>query len=332
MNKSFINTLLIGIIIALSIYLRIDAYLINNSFFTDEVLLFANIFSLDYLQLMKPLNYYQSAPYLFLVMSKFVSSNIGITELCLRFIPLLSSLLSVIVFYRLAKMIFKTNFALFIATFTFGINYQLLFYSQAFKQYSTDVLILVSFLYYVVANYDKLSEIKQFSKLGLLSLAGIYFSFPMILIVPAVYLALCILKRNQIIKVIYSSIYPALGLLIYYIFNFRFLSNSEYLYSYWQKGFQIFNPEFYKMNFDFLFSYYSLPILLVIILSFGIYYLYKKNKFLFLSLFLVIFNTLLAAYLKIYPCERRLILFLLPILIIIAIYPLDNLQKNLYHI
>ena len=328
MNKSLINMLFIGVIIALSIYLRLDAYFINNSFFTDEVLLFANIFSSDYLKLIQPLNYYQSAPYLFLVISKFISVHVGITELCLRFIPLLSSVISVFMFYKLAKSVFKTKIALYAALFTFGINYQLLFYSQAFKQYSTDVLIVTSFLYYVFLNYEKLSGIKNFSVLGLLSLAGIYFSFPMILVVPAIYLALCIMKREQLFKFIYSAIYPAAGLIVYYIFNIRFMNNSEYLHSYWQKGFQIFSLELYKMNFDFLFNYYSFPILFAILLLFGFYYLYKNNKFLFLSSILIIFNTLLTAYLKIYPCERRLILFLLPIFIIIAIYPLDNLQKK----
>lgn len=326
MNKSWINILFIAIIAVLSFYLRIDAYLINNSFFQDEVILFANIFSLDYLSLIKP--YSQVAPYFFLVISKFIASNIGITELCLRFIPLLSSLLSVIMFYKLSKIVFKTNFALYIAIFTFGINYQLLFYSQAFKQYSTDVLIVILFLYYVVYNYNKLSGFKHFTILGLLSTIGIYFSFPMLLVIPAVYLALCILKRTQIFKIIYSLIYPILGLIIYYVFNIRFLNNSEYLHNYWQKGFQIFNLEFYKMNFDFLFTYYTVPILLVIMLLFGFYYLYKNNKFLFLSLLFIIFDTLLAAYLKIYPCERRLILFLLPIILIIAVYPLDNLKKD----
>ena len=38
---------------------------------------------------------------------------------------------------------------------------------------------------------------------------------------------------------------------------------------------------------------------------------------------------MLAALFKFYPFERRLILFLLPVLIIVSIYPLDNLKKNI---
>ena len=72
MNRSY--KFILVIIFALAIYLRIDAYLINNSFFTDEILLAQNIFERNYLGLFLPLNYFQSAPYLFLALSKFVSN------------------------------------------------------------------------------------------------------------------------------------------------------------------------------------------------------------------------------------------------------------------
>lgn len=92
-----------------------------------------------------PLNYFQSAPYLFLALSKFVS-NFGINELCFRFIPFLSSLISVYLFYLLSKEIFQTRLARAAALFTFGISYQLLFYAQVFKQYSSDVCISILIL------------------------------------------------------------------------------------------------------------------------------------------------------------------------------------------
>ena len=47
-----------------------------------------------------------------------------------------------------------------------------------------------------------------------------------------------------------------------------------------------------------------------------------------MQIFSVFTLTLLAAYLKLYPFERRLALFLLPFLTIVSIYPLDNLKKE----
>ena len=325
--KKYLNFLILVSIFIIGFYLRLDAYLINNSFFTDEVLLFANIFSKNYLELIQPLQYFQSAPWLFLILNKFVVNHVGINELCLRFIPFLSSIISLFLFYKLTTLVFKNKFSQYIALFTFCINYQLLFYTQAFKQYSSDVLIIVLFLYLALEYFKNIQNVKQYTMLGIISLLGIITSFPMVIIIPTVYFTLFVTKKN-VFKLLYSALYPTTGLILYYLFNLRFVNNSAYLHNYWEKGFQIFSPNFYKMNFDFLFSYYSFPILLLFLLVIGFYFLYRNNKVLFSIFSLTILNTLLLAYLKIYPCERRLILFLLPILLIVMIYPLDNLKKN----
>ena len=325
--KKYLNFLVLFSIFILSFYLRWDAYIINNSFFTDEVLLFANIFNRNYIELLQPLQFFQSAPYIFLLLSKFVSLHIGINELCLRFIPFIFSLFSVFAFYKLSTLVFNNKFTQYIALFTFGINYQLLFYCQVFKQYSLDVLAIILFLWLVLKYFNDIHSIKQYTVFGLISLLFIFTSFPIIIFILAVYFTLLIAKKN-ILKLLYSALYPMLGLLIYYLFNLRFVSNSAYLHNYWAKGFQVLSIEFYKMNFDFLFSYYQFPILLLILIVIGFYFIYRNNKFLFCIFTLTIINTLVFAYLKIYPCERRLILFLLPILLIITLYPLDNIKKN----
>ena len=77
--KKDLNIFVLLSIFVLGLYLRLDAFLLNNSFFTDEVLLFANVFSKSYIELFQPLQYFQSAPYIFLVLSKFISNNVGIT-------------------------------------------------------------------------------------------------------------------------------------------------------------------------------------------------------------------------------------------------------------
>ena len=310
--KKYLNILFLTSILILSFYLRLDAYLVNNSFFTDEVLLFANVFSKNYIQLIQPLQFFQSAPYIFLVLSKFIANHVGINELCLRFIAFFSSVVSVFLFYKLITIIFKKRLTQSIALLTFGINYQLLFYTQTFKQYSSDILVITLYLYILLKYLNDLKSTKQYTFLGLMSLLSIFTSFPAIIFIPAVYFALFITKRN-ILKILYAATYPAIGLTLYYLLNLRFVNDSTYLHKYWQKGFQIFSFELYKMNFDFLFSYYCFPILLLILLVIGFYFLYKNNKLLFCTFILTIFNTLLFAFLKIYPCERRLILFLLPV-------------------
>ncbi len=327
MKNLNINGIILVLIFAIAIYLRVDAYLINNSFFTDEILLAQNIFERNYAGLFLPLNYFQSAPYLFLVISKFITSIIGINELCFRWFPCLSSIFSVFVFYFLVKDLYKNAWGKILALFTFSISYQLLFYSQTFKQYSSDILVSIGILFLISKLFKtNITVLKSFG-IGFLWSIALMLSYPAYIILAGFYTACIFTKKN--IRIYFSLIPPLLFSLFYYSFNLSKVTSSEYLNEYWQKDFAIFSPEIYKLNFDFLFQYYSYPIIFLILLVLGFYFLFQNNKFYFCNFVCILFYTLLAAYLKIYPFERRLSLFLLPILIILAIYPLDNLKHDL---
>lgn len=326
MKKDLFFNIFLVLIFILSFYLRLDAYLINNSFFTDEILLAQNIFERSYIGLLFPLYYFQSAPFLFLVAEKLFISFVGINELSFRFIPFLSSLISVYLFYLVVKEIFQTRIAKIVALFTFGISYQLLFYAQVFKQYSTDVLITLSIL--LISIKILRNELTGKMQIGI---AGIWlfcvlFSFPACITIVTVAIASCIYskcKDKSNLSLIPANVY----ILFYGIIHLN-TSQSEYLLEYWKKGFAIFSSEIYKINFDFLFHYYSHPSLLLILLIIGFYYLYKRNRLCFVQILSTFILTLILAYLKIYPFERRLILFLLPFLIIVSVFPLDNLKRN----
>ncbi len=315
------------LIFLLAIYLRLDAYLINNSFFTDEILLAQNIFERNYAGLFLPLKYFQSAPYLFLVISKFISSTFGINELCFRWFPFISSLTSVVLFYMLLKEYFKNFQVKALGLFTFTISYPLLFYSQAFKQYSSDVLVSIIILFVV----SKLENIKlsplQYFLLGFFWLICVMLSFPAYIMLAGFFAAWIITRKN--LRMLLSLIVPFIFSLFYYVYNLSNVAASQYLSEYWQKGFDIFSAGIYKLNFEFLFQYYSFPLLFLILLVAGFCYLYKYKRFYFWNLFSVTLITLIAAFLKIYPFERRLCLFLIPVLILISIYPLDNLKDNI---
>lgn len=322
-EKSF--KALIFLIFAIAFYLRLDAYLINNSFFTDEILLAQNIIERNGIELFYPLNYFQSAPFLFLILSKAVSL-ININELAFRFIPFISSILSVYLFYILIKDLFKTKLAKCLGLFTFAISYQLLFYAQAFKQYSSDVL--VSIIVLLIANRISNAKLSSLNwiLMGVVWTILLAFSFPAYIMLMAVCIALVCTKKEC--KYFYSMLFPFVFSIFYYILNLSKLGNSLYLNDYWKKGYEIFSLGIYKINFDFLFHYYSFPLLLLALVIFGLYYLYKNNKFYFFNTISIFLITIFAAFLHIYPFERRLVLFLLPVLILLAIYPLDNIKRS----
>lgn len=318
-----------GLIFLIAFALRFNAYFSNNSFFTDEVLLASNILDRNYLNLIFPLNFFQSAPYLFLALTKFLVNLFGYCELVFRFVPFISSIFSVILFYFLCDLIFKKTWSKIIALITFSTNYQLLFYSQAFKQYSTDVFWVILTLFLLFKYFQKLDMFKHFTALGLYSFLTLFCSFPLFMIFPAVYISLLIIKPKKVLLILYSSLFYFLSAGIYYCFNLRFVKENSHLLNYWQKGFDIWNINLYQMNFDFLFFYEHFSFLLGILLIIGFYKLFKENKFYFTVFFLIICLTLFFAFLKIYPFERRLILFLSPLIILVSVYPLDFLKKNI---
>ena len=81
------------------------------------------------------------APPLFLACVKFLISVFGKSDIVFRFLPFLSSILSVFVFYKLSKTFLKSKAAIILANFLFAVNFSLIFYGSEFKQYSTDVLV-----------------------------------------------------------------------------------------------------------------------------------------------------------------------------------------------
>ncbi len=326
MTKNICKLILV-LIFLLAIYLRLDAYLINNSFFTDEILLAQNIFERSYAELFLPLNYFQSAPYLFLLISKLISSTIGINEFCFRLFPFISSLISVFLFYLILKDYVQKFQARVVGLFCFAISYPLLFYAQVFKQYSSDVLVALIILYTASRLFKtKLSAIKGFG-LGVLWTFCLILSFPAYIMIAGFLMAWFISKKS--FKILYSLILPITFTLFYYVFNLSKVGASRYLSEYWQKGFEIFSLAIYKLNFEFLFQYYSFPLLFLILFIMGLCYLYKYKRFYFWNFFSICFFTLFAAFCKIYPFERRLALFILPVLVLIIIFPLDNLKDGL---
>lgn len=305
--------------------MRVHAYLVNNSFFVDEILLGFNVMFKSYKELLFPLQYNQAAPFLFLFLTKFVISKLGISEVAFRLVPFLSSLGSVVAFYFLSKKILERFWARLLALFLFCVNFQLLFYTQAFKPYSSDVLVAILVL--LTAFSVDIKKIKwQYSLLlGILSSLAFCFSFTSIFVVAGV--AITYLCFSKEIKKTAIFLIPNFIILIWYFsINLSTIKNTEYLNEYWVNGFNVFSSEIYKINYDFFFSYYKYPIFFVFLLIVGIIWAYKSDRLKTSLLISPVIVTFMSAVLRIYPFERRLILFLLPIFLLILVIPLDKVK------
>ena len=105
---------IIILIIGLGCMLRLFLYLQNRSFIFDETALALNVIQKHYTDLTGSLLYVQAAPPFFLLISKVISSifascNVYLQDLALRFLPLLMGILSIFVFYKYLKVIFKAK-------------------------------------------------------------------------------------------------------------------------------------------------------------------------------------------------------------------------------
>lgn len=185
-----------GILIGLGIILRLIPYLHNRSLWLDENWLVLNIIQKTFPQLMGPLDYKQMAPVGFLFVEKFLALTFGDSEYVLRFFPLLAGILSLFLFYGVARRILTLR-GLTISLGLFSISGYLLRYSSELKQYSSDVAIALGIYLLGLLCIEK--ESRFVLSVSLFSIAGailIWFSHPAIFSLAGVGVALALYCLN----------------------------------------------------------------------------------------------------------------------------------------
>src|ERR1700679_4189582 len=125
----------IQIFVALGLLLRLRQYFLFRSLWLDESFLSLNIIHRSAHELLKPLDYHQGAPILFLLLQKAIVTVFGSGELALRFIPLVCGIASIFLFVKFARWILPPN-AVPIAVALFAIAEPLTYFSSEVKQYS----------------------------------------------------------------------------------------------------------------------------------------------------------------------------------------------------
>src|SRR3984893_4310451 len=83
--------------------LRLTQFLSNRSLWLDEAKLALNIVNRSFVQLCEPLDYGQGAPVGFLMLERSAVHLFGSGEYALRLFPFLSGMISLLLFYQLAK-------------------------------------------------------------------------------------------------------------------------------------------------------------------------------------------------------------------------------------
>ena len=316
------SRVLLGIVLLFGVAVRLYLFFgVEKSLWLDEAALALNVLDKNFLELFKPLQYAQSAPPSFLILTKVLVSLFGAGEKVLRFIPFFCSIASVFAFWLLAREIFKkNNFLCLISVLTFSLSAPLLYNTIEFKPYTTDVLFTILTVLIWLKYSDKISSIKKQVLFGLCFVLFPLFSFGSVFPLCAV-LALSLFKKR-----IMSAFVLTFGLLIEYLFIFSKINAGTRVYEYWIPYFINYNPDKILFIFFQIIKYLFYPsnfVLLGFILFItGGVYLLKKDKKAFGFFVLTILGGFSASFFNFYPLYERLSLFLYPIVLIIILFPL----------
>lgn len=329
-------------LVIVGVLLRLVHYLGNRSLWVDEAALARNIVDRGPLELLTPLDHYQAAPPLFLLLVDAATIVFGSGELALRLVPVLASLVSVVFFFLTARL-FLDRRCLPVAIFIFVVSDRLIFFSQELKQYSVDVAVAVVLTYFAVRLMrPNDAGRRDVILLGLLGSIAIFLSHPAIIVLAGMATALIALKVYDRL----DSSALALGVLVAfwavcflgsYLFFLQSLVTHDILGAPWQEGFLPF-----PMSIDALkvWSYvgteflayvgyeaeWQMFVLALAGVSVGAAIYTKSAPTLMIAMYFVF--ALGASVAGGYPFLDRLILYLFPFLILLTVKGLQILSQG----
>jgi len=344
------NTTLFYAIFAAGVGIRLFHLIYNRSLWMDEVYLSTSLVKMSANELVSNSLYYQQkAPIGFLLATKLFVNVFGNKEIFLRIFPLISGLLSMLIFIPVSRFFLKNQAALLAFTI-FCLSPALVYHSVEIKQYSTELLGTVLSLFLFI----KFKEEKYINSLLFWGIAGgtiLWFSYASIFVLGGIGIGSSVYnlsKKNW--KVFFISLIPFSIWLISFVFNYLLFTHkhaeSQWIV-YWFRAYDNFMPfppksigdlkwfamNFYRMldyplgllwNFGAVTKYQGLnmilkmPVLPILLLVIGFYAtIKKKNAETFLILLIPIALTFLASGLELYPLTERFWVFISPIFLII---------------
>lgn len=338
MDKTVKNNLyliIIAVIFIIGILLRLKAYLLVRPLWHDECSLAISILDRNILGYFRALAHLQSAPPLFMMSTKFITLIAGFKELALRFIPQISGLLSIWIFYQLTRQTFKKKTSIIAANILFSINYYLIYYSQEFKQYSSDVLLVITaILVFSKINLKNLTT-KQLLIAGILTSLLPLISIPATFVIGAFLITQIIKYKKSIINELLIFFAPIACVMLVYLITIKQQTQQiEQLKLYWNDlGF--IKPSIknilltIKTNYAYYFRPNKLVVIAIIMTFAGIYETFKRrtNTVLILAFFTIL-EAIFCSIMQIYPIYERVSLYLAPLIILLISIPFEKFSKS----
>ncbi len=327
-------------IIVVSCAILLFQFFANRAFWNDESAIALNILNRDYFGLLKPLDYGQLTPILFLVISKLSASLLPNTELGVRLFPLLAFIASMFTFKKILQYILTSEVSRVIILSLFAFNLSYLYFSSEFKQYIVDVAVALLIILLNLKAYS--SETKKYIRISLFYCIAILLSHVAILIIFT--LSLYNLWQQWEMKTINKTFFVShlLFALYFAIFYFTFMYHHPLqgaMEKYWQHSFLPTNNLndfllFFKHKFSMIFADFFQfgkiiggAFMLLFILGIIASLKTKNYRITIIALTPIVLHLVLSA-LKAYPFDLRLILYLTPLILILMGIGLDFILSN----
>ncbi|MGL5835071.1 MAG: glycosyltransferase family 39 protein [Waterburya sp.] len=163
------------------ILVRIVQYFHNRSLWGDELSLAFNILDRSYGELAQTLDLNQSAPLGFLWLEKLATQWLGNSEYALRLLPLIASIISLVVFYRLVRR-YSSLWAAPMAIALFACTRFTLYFSTELKPYSSDVAIALILVWLITSAQHRRLQVKEMLVFASLGSLAIWLSYPAVLV------------------------------------------------------------------------------------------------------------------------------------------------------
>jgi hypothetical protein len=340
-KKFSTEQLIVIFLVVAGVLISLAQFLQNREFLLDESQLAINIMDRNFIELLKPLDFLQVAPILFLYIEKVFSFLISNSEYGFRLFPLLCYWASFFFLLKFLKNQINNIYAIIIILSFYAFNNLLLIHSSVqAKQYMSDVFLLLVIYYITTKDYK--TEKNKFYLLGFLGVIFIFLSnvAPLILFTSGVYLfyeEFFVSKRKRILPLMFVS---ALWLGAFAIYYFFFIANHptrEFMSDYWSYTF-LPHDSFVSVYGFFIersdtilncFFPYSLPLIIKLIPPLagltGLI-LKKKVKLLILICVPILLHLIISGF-GLYPFDLRLMLYLFPCIIILISMGIYYLSK-----
>lgn len=312
-------------------------YLYDRSLIIDEANLARNIIEKDYIDFFSSLDYEQYAPPLFLCVEKLIVQLFGVSSLSLRFIPFLASIFSIVLFYKIIKEYIPSTFRFF-PLIVFSLGLLVARYGTELKQYSTDVLIILGYLY---AYLKYPINFKSYKNVFLWTISGvilIWASMPVIFILAAIGISTLVSDRGNLMSHFYFySIITILWIssfALYYYQILQFDTSVDLLVEFHKNYFLSYNDWLgnFKIIQNLLNKIFGFTILTQLFIWIGILFsisTLKKYKDLGLFILFLFLVTFIASFISKFTLIPRVALFLVPVIILCVSIGLSNLFEIL---